>query len=48
VRGKGPPVATIARLYFDRDVAEPVDAAQLQSTMRDDQAAVALDGSPVL
>lgn len=42
-------IATIERLYFDRDAAEPVDVAQLLRTMRDDLVAVALrDGSPVL
>ncbi|UKD18056.1 site-specific integrase (plasmid) [Burkholderia aenigmatica] len=48
-RVKGLPLATIERLYFDSDAAEPVDVAQLLRTMRDDLVAAALrDGSPVL
>ncbi|MCW3717615.1 integrase, partial [Burkholderia cenocepacia] len=48
-RVKGLPIETIERLYFDRDVAEPVDVAQLLRTMRDDLVAAALrDVSPVL
>ncbi|OXJ22460.1 integrase [Burkholderia sp. HI2714] len=48
-RVKGLPIATIERLYFDRDAAEPVDVAHLLRTMRDDLVEVALrDGSPVL
>lgn len=48
-RVKGVPVTTIMRLYFDRDVDEPVDVELLLRTMRDDLVSVALrEGSPVL
>ncbi|MGZ2749962.1 phage integrase family protein [Burkholderia stagnalis] len=48
-RVKGLPIATIARLYFDADVTEPLEVERLLRTMRDDLVTRALqEGSSVL
>lgn len=41
-RVKGPPIATIARLYFDLDENEPLEIERLLWTMRDDLVSIAL------